>query len=123
MADEFAEAIRVHVRYETRRAGGRTRREYNEQFGQPVPDVYYDLDFQYIWEWFWELNSGVNRDGDGHCRKISWADYDGWESQTETIVRADERAILRAMDDAFVKEMNAEIKAQFEAAKQAAKNK
>lgn len=123
MADEFAEAVRVHVRYETRRADGRTRREYNEQFGQPVPEVYYNNDFKYIWGWFWECSSGVNRDGDGHCRKISWGDYAGWEQQTGTIVREDERAILRAMDEAFVREMNAEIKAQFEAAQMKAGNK
>jgi len=123
LADEFAEAIRVHVRYEMRREDGTTRRERNEQFGQPVPTVYRNPEFEYLWDWFWEINSGVNRDGDGHCRKITWADYSGWEIQTETIVRPDERAILRAMDDAFVKEANAEIKAQFDKAQQAAKAK
>lgn len=65
-----------------------------------------------MWEWFWQINDGVDRSGDGFCRKITWADYLGWEKISGNIVTHDEYAILRAMDGAFVEEMTKEIQSE-----------
>lgn len=58
-----------------------------------------------------ELNDMTDRAGDGHCRKITPDIYNGWERMTGNIVRTSEYDMLRAMDTAFVAEMNKELAA------------
>jgi hypothetical protein len=66
---------------------------------------------EYLIAWFWDINSGVDRAGDGFCRPITWADYMGWQSMTGEIVHPFEFDILRDIDTAFVSEMTKEIQA------------
>lgn len=108
----MAESVRVYVRYETKGSDGITRRERNLNFGVPVPEIHIPDGCDYLWEWFFDISSGVDRAGDGYCCPITFSDYAAWERMTGAIVKPEEYAILRSMDASFVEEMNAEIKAE-----------
>lgn len=116
MSDELADAITHYVYYGVRQRNGLTRREYLENAEQPVPEMYLPENFEYIWEWFFDLAQNVDRAGDGYTKPIPFDAYDVWERKTGNIVRPFEYDILRAMDHAFCLAMTKEIQAQRAAA-------
>jgi hypothetical protein len=101
----------VFVRYDTPNEHGETRRERNERFEQPSPELIIPDGGQYLWDWYHELAEGVGRINDGVCRPIPWGEYLAWAKVSGSIVRTDEYAILRAMDASFCDEMNKELQA------------
>lgn len=105
----LAECVAHDVRYNTRRENGETRREYYERMNQIVPEMTIPDEYEYIWEWFWELNGMINRAGDGYCRPISPGDYKAWTDISGNIVTPSEYDMLRAMDGAYKRAMDQEI--------------
>lgn len=51
----------------------------------------------------------VDRNGDGFCKPIRPGDYLAWQELSREIVEPADYDILRAMDVAYVSEMNKEI--------------
>jgi accessory colonization factor AcfC len=53
----------------------------------------------------------LRRVEDGVCFPVPWSEFLAWANVANVIVRADEYAILRAVDLAFCDEMNKELQA------------
>jgi hypothetical protein len=105
----LCEAVEIKVRYTTPDINGETRAERNERFSVPVPDIDVPEVGQYLWDWFEELSSGVNRIVDGRAQRCTWAEFHGWRELTGETVTPDEWAILRAMDLAYCGALQGEI--------------
>lgn len=56
---------------------------------------------QHIWDWWRELNQGVDRGGDGYFRRVTWLELRAWANTMGHIVHPWEYAILRAVDSAY----------------------
>ena len=99
------------ARYLTPDKHGETREERNERFGQSqltpewtIPDYGY-----YLFEWFEELNDGINRRGDGQVNRATWHDIDAWLAVKKNVVRPHEIAVLMAMDAAYCEALAGEL--------------
>ena len=88
---------------------GQTRRERNDQFGEPAPPLIVPQSGQYLWEWYFDLTDSIRRIRDGVCEPFPPSEYMAWRHATGNIVYAHEYAILRAMDGAYCTEMNNEL--------------
>lgn len=94
------------MRYDTARDyGGKeaeTRRAYNERFGQPPgPDLDIPAVADYVWEWFWSLNSrrGFVESG---MLPLSYAEIDAWARRMRISITPEEVEMLTRMDDAML---------------------
>ena len=74
----------------------------------PVPENDIPEEFQYIWEWFWEINGMINRAGEGYCKPITAVDYKAWTEISGNIVTPTDYDILRTMDLAYRTAMDRE---------------
>ena len=97
------------VRYDFRRSNGETRRDYNARFNQPSPDILIPPEYDHFFAWFWDISNMIDRNGDGYCRPIAPGDYKAWLELSGEIVEPADYDILRAMDKAYVAQMNVEI--------------
>lgn len=88
-----------------------TRRERNERHDIITPEFCIPSGGETYWSWYHQISDGTARVMDGVCYPIPGAEFYHWAQLTQTIVTADEYAILRAMDAAFVDEMNQELQA------------
>lgn len=79
--------------------------------GRTLPIVYVPHGFEHVWAWFFDINLLIDRAGYGYCRNITARDYLDWERLSGEIVHPHEYDILRAMDAAYVAEMNKIIQA------------
>ena len=107
----MSETVRVHVRYDLRDENNKTRRERNEQFGHESPELKIPSAGRYLWDWYWELSSGLIRINDGAVIPIPPSEVKAWVEITRNIVYPTEYAILRAMDMAFCDESAREVAA------------
>ena len=73
--------------------------------------------FEWIWDWFWELSS-VRRHGPNGPDPISYHDIDVWACLTGNQIRREEIAIIRRMDDAFLSALSEEYREQREREKE-----
>lgn len=103
--------MRVQIRYDTPDENDQTRRERNDNHGITSPEFIIPGGGEILWSWYFDVSSGVQRIADGVCLPIPAAEFMHWAQLTQTIVTAAEYAILRAMDVAFVAEMNVELQA------------
>lgn len=123
----------MRVRYDTKAKRGlkvdgrdiqETRREYNERFKQPAPEVEIPEGGEHLWEWYWHLSGRLRRTRDGAAEPIPPSEYLAWKAATRAIVYPHEYAILTEMDAAFCDEMNVELDDSIQRATQnAADNK
>jgi hypothetical protein len=88
---------------------GQTRRERNDQFGEPSPPLIVPQSGLYLWEWYFDLSDSLRRVRNGICEPFPPTEYIAWRAATGNIVYAHEYAILRAMDGAYCAEMNVEL--------------
>lgn len=108
---DLCEAVRIYVRYDLPDENGEHRRERNERHNMPVPETTIPDHGVYLWDWFWQCSDGLKRIDEGVCAPIPWSEFFHWAQVTQTIVHANEYAILRAMDAAFCEETNVELQA------------
>lgn len=108
---ELCEAIRTFVRYDTPDEKGEKRRDRNEKFGVDSPPLIVPLAGRYLWEWYFDVASGLRRVRDGVCEPIPHTEYQAWRVNTANIVYPVEHAILRDMDAAYCDETNKELAA------------
>lgn len=85
---------------------------------------------KYIWDWYFDISLSLQRVSDGRCDPIPPSEILAWSTLTETILNPVEVSLLRAIDQAYCKEQNIELKAYRErreaeqkAAMELAKNK
>lgn len=90
---------------------GEHRRDRNARHNEPCPELNVPGHGQYLWDWYWQISDGLKRIFDGVCAPIPWSEFLCWAQVTQSIVYADEYAILRAMDAAFCDETNIELQA------------
>lgn len=107
----MAAAIRVFVRYDTPDEHGIKRRDKNDDFNIESPPLVVPPAVRYLWEWYFELSSGLRRVRDGVCEPIPALEFQAWREATGHIVYPVEYGILRAMDVAFCDETNKELSA------------
>lgn len=105
-----------------------TRRERNEQFGEPSPPVIVPQAGRYLWDWYFSLSDSLRRVRSGVCEPFPPTEFIAWRVATGEIVYPSEYAILRAMDGAYCAEMNKELadyreRAREEAEAEAAKGR
>jgi hypothetical protein len=96
---------------------GETRRQRNEKFGQPAPDVQIPAEGAHVWHWFWSLS---NRRRSGP-EPLSYAEVGEWQRLTHTPIRSEEVEMLMRMDDAYLAEVRKEQAAAAELARESAK--
>lgn len=107
------ESIRVYTRYELEDSNGETRRTRNERVGCYTPPFEIPVDGIYLWDWFIKINSSVSRsDFNGYYYSIPPSEFLSWSILTGNQIFPEEYEILRAMDEVYCKELNAEIKAK-----------
>lgn len=120
----MAEAIRVHVRYDTPNQkfpvegeGMKmlTRREYYPRFQREAPPLEIPSGGEHLWEWYHDIAGQIRRIHDGHCGPIHPSEWLAWQKLTGEIVYPWEFEILRVMDVAFCDEVNKELGAKREA--------
>lgn len=99
------------ARYLTPGKDGQTREERNEAFDQADKTPEWSLPDEgvYLFDWFDEISSGVNRYGDGRVNRITWLDYQAWVALTGTLIYPHEVAILVAMDQAYCEGLEGEL--------------
>lgn len=103
LTEALTDAIRYHVRYNTRNEEGQTRAERNARFGMshltpPEPEI--PIAAEHVWTWFWEL-SAQRRSGFGGAEPLSWDEIAAWMRLTQTQVIPEEVSMLTAMDLAY----------------------
>lgn len=109
----MAEAVRVYTRYDLPDKKGITRRERNEIVGVDSPFLEVPEDGQYLWEWFTDINNSVHRvDFNGYYCSIPPSEFLAWSKLTGNLIRSYEYDVLRAMDNAFCRELNNDITAE-----------
>jgi hypothetical protein len=94
----------------------RTRRERNAAHGMEhlSPDpIELSPPAQEYWQWYFEKPGGlsrcVRRVRGGVCEPVPPSELMAWIAENRRIVHAWERAILRAMDDAYCDAVNQEL--------------
>lgn len=109
-------AVRVRVRYDTRREDGSTRRELHQRLvddGSTVvdlaPEPRIPLGGEHLWNWYFDLSDRLQRVRDGICSPVPPTEFRAWVQNTGEIVYPSEYAILGSMDVAFCDEMNKEL--------------
>ena len=120
------DAVSHRVRYETKDENGETRADRNKRFSQPLPQHSSELipdGGEYLWEWFFDLNSRLKRIVDGNVIPIPPSEMLAWKELHGHIVYSWELDILEGMDLAFCAEMGEELKAFHERQKDAAPKK
>ncbi len=75
----------------------------------------------HLWDWYFDLSQKLARVRDGSCEPIPPTEFVAWVLATKNIVYPHEYAILGAMDLAYVGEMNIELSAYNERAREEAK--
>ena len=78
---------------------GETRRQRNERFGAPSPEVEIPHQLLHVWDWFWEL-SARRRSGP---EALTFADIGEWSRLRQVDLQPIEVEFLMAMDDAYLK--------------------
>ena len=78
---------------------GETRRQRNERFGAPSPEVEVPDQLLHVWDWFWEL-SARRRSGP---EALTFADIGEWSRLRQVDLEPIEVEFLTAMDDAYLK--------------------
>ena len=121
LTEALCAAIRLHVRYDTNDEHGETRRERNERYHTPSPEIEIPPGANHFWEWYFELANGISRVSDGVCYPANWSEFFAWSQVMETPLKSWEFEILRAMDIAFCAETNIEFEAYRERQKEKAK--
>ena len=91
------------VRYDTPDEDGETRRERNERFDceDQNPEIEPPEDGKWLWDWFLELNA-CRSQGFSAPNAVTFPDLESWSRLTGNIIRREEIAIIRRMDDAFL---------------------
>lgn len=103
------------ARYLTPDKNGQTRAEYNAAFYRdepekdPTPDWDIPPEGQYLYDWYIDIENGINRIVGGAVKRITWQDFVAWRSVTRNLVRPYEFAILRAMDLACCEALEGEL--------------
>lgn len=97
------------VRYQTPNKDGETRWQRNIRFGQgdKNPLIEPPQTGEYIFEWFWELNSS-RQSGFGGPLPLSYTEIAAWAAITGTIATRDEISIIRRLDSAYIAAVAAE---------------
>lgn len=82
---------------------GDTRRVRNQRFGMGHmnPAVFVNDQYQYLLDWFFELNAARSMGFNGP-NPISYSEIAAWSSMTGAKPSADEIAILRQIDVAYI---------------------
>lgn len=109
------EAVRVHIRYDLAEEGDEenTRRKRNERVGIDTPKFEIPGNGLYLWSWFNELCDSVSRiDFNGYYYFIPPSEFLAWSTLTGKCLTPDEYEILKAMDNMYCKELNAEIRSK-----------
>lgn len=86
-----------------------SRRDYNERYNKPSPEVEIPEAGEYLWGWFFEVSDAVGRLRDGVCHPIPPSEWVAWHTISEHIVYRWEFAILMAMDVAYCGAFNNEL--------------
>lgn len=108
----MVDAIRVYTRYDIPNKKGETRRERNEVVNVDTPDFEIPEDGLYLWDWFIDINNSIHRiDFNGYYCNIPPSEFLAWSTLKKCDLRSEEYDILKAMDNAFCKELNADINA------------
>lgn len=97
------DAVRYHIRYNTKNEKGETRAECNARFGMseltpPEPEVPHL--FEHVWHWFWEI-SGQRASGMNGAEPIAWRDIADWSRLTGNTPSPEELRMVLDMDGAF----------------------
>ena len=111
----MVEAVRVFARYDLPKEGDEenTRRKLNERVGVFTAPFEIPKAGMYLWKWFIELNNSISRiDFNGYYCSIPPSEFLAWSTLAKIYLTPEEFDILRAMDGAFCKELNAEINAK-----------
>ena len=66
---------------------------------------------EYLWEWYFDLDSKISRIDDGGCHMIPPSEWRAWVDLTGNIVYPQEFDILAAMDRVYCDGVNEEIAA------------
>lgn len=107
------EAIRVYTRYDLPDEKGETRRERNKKVDFETPDFEIPPAGEYLWEWFTKLSNAIYRvDFNGYYYCLPPSEILAWCKFTRIDLTENEFEIISAMDNAFCKELNAEIEAK-----------
>jgi len=96
---QATDAAYTTVRYDMADEKGETRRQRNERFGAPSPEVEIPHQLLHVWDWFWEL-SARRRSGP---EALTFADIGEWSRLRQVDLQPIEVEFLMAMDDAYLK--------------------
>lgn len=97
----MTEAVSLTVRYETKGADGRTRRERNVDFGHSSPDIEVPSGAEYLWETFWSIRRGCG-DGFNAPNPMSPRHILDWQTLTGDVLSRPEAVIVLDMDRAYL---------------------
>lgn len=106
------EAVRVFARYDLTEEGDEenSRRKRNERVGIDTPRFEIPDNGLYLWNWFNDINNSVSRiDFNGYYCSIPPSEFLAWSKLTGNCLTSEEYEILKAMDNIFCRELNAEI--------------
>ncbi len=115
MTADLAFAAWCRARYLTPDKYGKTRAERNAaavadgEAVDPTPEWEIPEYAEYLWNWFVEIDDGINRITDGSVNRITWQDFAAWRSVTENQIYAHEFAILNAVDLSYCEALEGEL--------------
>lgn len=110
ISDALCEAVRRHVRYDYKDPNGETRRDRNERFGVDNPEPpQVPEDFEYVWEWFWELVETGRHVQEGVPNSFTHVELKAWKDNMGQLVNPDEMKMIIAMSKAWADELGKEF--------------
>lgn len=102
------------ARYLTPDKNGETRADRNAAVADDdEPDTTPEWDVppegQYIYDWYCDIERGINRVVGGAVKRFTWQDLEAWRNLSGNLVRPNEFAIIKAMDLAYCEALEGEL--------------
>jgi hypothetical protein len=101
----------AQAKYNTADKNGETRKERNARFGLTYTAVQPPDSGAHLLEWLSDAGRGRRFDSGYPC-SLSLTDWQAWAELSDIIVRQEELAVLRNMDEAYINAVCKELSAQ-----------